>query len=184
MLRVVSVWTGKGGSPWVSTLFFAGSISTEAQAAVNRVDDLMTAIALDQVTGTQVAVEPFVASVNPVNGDTVGGFVTEPLAQRNAQASGDMLPAAAQVMVSLRTGAYIGGRELRGKFYMPGLYASLSDPQGNVDEAARPSLQAKFDEAFDGGPQLLVWSRKSGTAEPVSAFTVSPKFAVLRSRRD
>lgn len=184
MLRVISVWTGKAGSPWYSTLYFDGTGSVDAQAAVDQVDDLLDAIKGNQVAGVSGSIEPFVASVNPATGAVTGGYVVTPAAPHVSTAVGDMLPRAAQLQVTLKTGVYAGGREIKGKMYLPGFLSAYSDISGRVDDALRAAYVAVFDTLLSAGPDLVVWSRKNGVAYPVSAGAPNSEFAVLRSRRD
>nr|CRY96190.1 hypothetical protein [uncultured prokaryote] len=184
MLRVVTVLTGKPGSPWYSTLYFEGAISTEAQDAVDQVDVLWGNLTSVMVAGITATIEPFVASIDPATGDVIGGFVTTPAAPQVGDATGSMLPGASQVQQNLLTGVYVGGRNIRGKMYIPGLPASYSDLSGRVDATVPATMAIAFDALLADGPDLVVWSRKNGATYAVSDTTTSPNFASLRSRRD
>lgn len=184
MLRVVTVLTGKPGSPWYSTLYFDGDGSTDAQAAVDGVNTLWNELSSIMVVGITCTIEPFVADVNPATGDVVGGYITTPPAPQESDSSGNMLPSAAQVQVNFVTGQYVAGKAIRGKMYIPGLPASYSDTQGRVDPSVPATMVLAYASLLATGPDLLVWSRKNGSTYPVQNITTSPKFAALRTRRD
>lgn len=184
MLRIISLWTGKAGSPWVGTSFWSGTTSVDAQAAADQQGEILSFFAGLQAVGVVGSIDPVVDVVNSQNGDTVGSFDITPPTIAPANGNG-MVPAATQLLVQLRTGVRVGGREIRGKFYVPGLTAGFSGSSGSLSPANAAGWATEVNSIIDGGPQdLLVWSRKNGTQNAVSRVTISTDFAVLRSRRD
>lgn len=184
MLRVISVWTGKPGSPWYSTLYFAGTGSTEAQDAKDNVLQMMNAFLQMQVGPINADTDEFVASVSPTNGEVTGGFTVTPGHVGIGSGSSTMVAGATQALVTLRTGQYAGGREIKGKFYLPGLKSSYLDGDGRFVPSLATAVNAEFQALLADGPDLLVWSRKNKQAYQVSSATTSLVPAVLRTRRD
>lgn len=182
MFRVRTVFSGVTGSPWVNTAFFIEGTSS-AQDCVDAVgafwgavDALMdssvtwTTLAdvetVDAATGQVTAV----ASTTPVTGTGSGG------------ASG--IPIAAQALVRWRTGVYEGGREIRGRWFIPGL-GTGSNTDGVVTTASVTAIQTAA-QALVNDPDtiLCVWSRANNDSAAVTSASTWNQFAVLRSRRD
>lgn len=184
MLRVRSLFTGVPGSPYYSNLFFAGTLSTDASAAVASVQTFLGKVMVLCANPLQVQIEPFVASIDPATGDVVGGFTTPPNSPIAATGAGSPVPPSSQMLAQLRTGVYVAGREVRGKYNHPFVTEEQNVGSGTPAPGAVSVLLGAFNDMLATGPDLLVWSRKNGAAPAVSAVTVSPKWAVLRSRRD
>lgn len=184
MLRVRSLFTGVPGSPYYSNLFFDGELSTDAAAAQDAVNDFFSTVMVLCAPPIVVQVEPFVASVDPATGDVVGGFTTPPQPQIGGTGAGSPIPPSSQMLAQLRTGVYAGGREIRGKFNLPYVTEEQNVGAGVPAPGAQAALLAGFNTMLASGPDLLVFSRKNGSAPAVSSVTISNKWAVLRSRRD
>lgn len=186
MLRVRTTITGVTGSPWLSTSYFLGAADAptqgEATAASGKVGTFWGSV--DNVMNDDIdwATEPDVAVVEET-GEQTGSFVTTP-SVGSGLASDSILPFATQALVRLFTGAFIGGRQLRGRLFIPGLTEA-----GSTDGVLSPGtsttiLNAANALASPTAPRLAVWSRVNATAVAVGTASVWAQFAVLRSRRD
>lgn len=184
MLRVRSLFTGVAGSPFYSNLFFAGTLSTEAQDAVDGVRAMWARYEIIFRTPMQISVEEFVPSIDPATGNVTGGFVTDPDEPLQCTNTGEALPPATQAVANLLTNTYIGGRRLRGKCFLPGWTVGSNTATGLMESDARQYVQDGFNDLIASGPDLLVWSRKNGQTAPVAAVTVPSQWGILRSRRD
>lgn len=186
MLRVRTVFTGITGSPWVNTLNFGSPTQTgsqgEADAAVAATGAFWGAV--DQLMKSTVvwSTLPDVLFLGD-DGVAANAYSTTPQTGAGALTT-DLLPIADQAVVRLLTGTFIGGRQLRGRIFVPGLCLSsntngaLSTSSALVITTAGNTLNAAT------APALGVWSRVNATTEVVSGISVWSQFGVLRSRRD
>ena len=184
MLRVRSILTGVAGTPWYSNLYFNGTLSTDAQAAVDAVYAMWVEYGNYMSPRISINIEPFVASLSPSTGQPTGGFTTTAPAASGGSAAGDLLPPATQALGTFNTGAYAGGRAIKGKIFLPGLTESASDQLGQVADTVRSGLVSALNNLITAAPELVVYSKKNGQVYTVGTATVAKDFAVLRSRRD
>jgi hypothetical protein len=124
-----------------------------------------------------------VATVDSTTGDITA--LTAVTSQTGTGGSvGDALPYATQGLVRLRTGFFVGGKEIRGRIFIPGLTETDSDigvPSSFVVGAWNTAVAALI---ADANSVLLVYSRKHAAGEAVVSGSAWNKWAVLRSRRD
>jgi hypothetical protein len=181
MLRVRSTWSGIGGTPYLSTFFFAGSDETAASAASTAVIDFwndaigyvspsLTVVTLDEIDVIDEATGDLLAVLN-IPGSSAGG-----------DASGDILPHETQGLIRINTGYIVGGRKIHGRLFLPG-------PCEEHNDGGYPSAAYKLNWANSVSDHLLpgawgVWSRKNGAFYGASGATVWANWAGLRSRRD
>lgn len=183
MLRVRTVFSGVQGAPWLSTAYFSGAdTQTGANAAVaaigafwgtldNRIDSRVT-------WATQVEVSQL-----DVAGNLTGSFTTTPQTGTGGGA-GAPAPIATQGLIVWRTGTFIGGRELKGKTFVPGVTTSdITNGLPNATYLANLNAAAATLNAVTA-PDLVIWSRKNSSTSTVSSGTAGVQFAVMRSRRD
>lgn len=182
LYRVQIVSTGVAGSPYYTTFHFIASAGTASQAAVDAtgfwgtVDqymdsaltwDLDTAVeTIDSNTGNVVAVTDVATATG------TGGSVA------------DMLPPSTQGLVRWRTGNYVGGREIRGKTFLPAM-TEVNSTDGEPIAATITGIEnAALALWSSPNSQLCVYSRTYNAYAPVSAASMWARWAVLRSRRD
>jgi hypothetical protein len=168
------------GAPWLNTLYF-GTAGTAANA-VAAVGAFWGAVDAFIANDISWATLPDVDEIG-VDGSLTGIDSVTP-ATGTGTDTAEMLPFASQVSIRWRTGAVIGGRELKGKTYIPGLCtASLDD--GLLDSGAQAAIQTAADNLIgDVNSSFVIWSRVHAQQLLVAAATVDSDFAVLRSRRD
>lgn len=184
MLRVRTVWTGVAGTPWYTNLFFAGTGSTDAQAAVDSWREFLVGFSFQFYRLVGADVDPFVASVDVATGDVVGGFTVNPGATIFGQETSNPLPFQTQALSTLRTPLYVGGRNLRGRVFLPGYTEASNDANGMLDVTRAQDIDDQWDILLASGPDLLVWSKTNGVSAPVASTQTSTTWSVLRSRRD
>lgn len=183
MLRIRTIFSGVQGSPWVSTMFFGG---TEDQTAANNANAAVGVFwnAVDTLMDTSVVwtTSSEVARIG-LDGAQTGLFAVTPVASQG-QSVADALPWATQAVIKWRTGSFLGGRELRGRTFVPGLTeatASEGSPSvGTVNtiNAAAAALIA------DANSEFLVWSRRYAASSQASSGSTWTQWGVMRSRRD
>jgi hypothetical protein len=181
MLRTRTTLNGTQGSPYVMTHYFEGSGGTAASAAAAAVVAFMNA--LDAGITDQLVWEVesevtelteaglIVASHTTAGGTGVGAAASEPL------------PIASQGLIQWRTGTYLGGREIRGRTFVPGLTSGAND-DGRVAASTVTFLEGAGELLLAQPVVPVVWSRKHQNSIPISGVTVWSQFAMLTSRRD
>lgn len=182
MNRVRCVWTGVAGAPWYLNLYsLSGATST--QQALDAARSLLLAFAQQQHNGVVGNCEADVAKIDSNTGQTVG-VATGTVGAQIIGAQAGQMPPATQGLVRLLTGLFAGGRQIRGRIYVPGV-PTAANTNGLPTLAYRTALQSGMDAYRTTlGPSMIVWSRKNASVAPVASISVWSSFAVLRSRRD
>lgn len=186
MLRVRTVFTGVTGSPWLNTLNFGSSSQsgnqTDADAAVAATGAFWGAVDALMNTSVTWATLPDVLFLGD-DGVAAGAYSTTPQTGTGATAT-EILPFTNQAVVRLLTGTFIGGRQLRGRIFVPGLTEAAS-VAGSLAAASSATITAAAGVLNSGTtPPLAVWSKVNATVVPVSGVSTWSQFGVLRSRRD
>nr|CRY97411.1 hypothetical protein [uncultured prokaryote] len=96
----------------------------------------------------------------------------------------DPLPYSTQFQVDWLTGVYAGGRQIRGKTYIPGLTEDTTTGGVFNSNVVGPYLDAATQLISDGNGAMRVYSPTRNTSAVITGATTTPKPAVLRSRRD
>lgn len=181
MLRVTTQWVAFQGAPYYSTMFFDGSLSTEAQNAVTAVAQFWTTIADRINSDTDATVLGEVQVVDPATGETTAQYDVGNEAVASTAAN-TPLPWSTQGLVQWRTGVFLGGRQVRGRTFIP-------TPTEQDNDIGRPGTAYKADVdaaalTLVTGSGLVVWSRAHGQAVEVSSGACWDQWAYLGSRRD
>ena len=161
-------------------------VGGSGQGVVDAVRDFWVAWAATLDNSNTITIEGDTALVDDVTGNITG---IDSVLTRTTVPTGatNVLPPANQLVMNLFTSTFIGGRQLRGRTYIPGILATASDANGAVVSSTRTAVvtigTALITNTSGPGP-LRVWSRKNGTSAVVNAVSSPPKFGVLRSRRD
>ena len=101
-------------------------------------------------------------------------------------AAGDLLPPATCGLMQFHTGVYVGGREIRGRTYLP--YPVVGNNDNGVPSssyiASIEDCYDKFNGASFGNGAQVIYSRTHARAEYVSLASGWGEWAVMRSHRD
>lgn len=186
MLRVTTILGANyGGGPWVSTLYFGGTTSGEANVAVTSTDLLWTGLESVCQNGLDMTVQTDVEVVDPATGQITAIFVTAG-GSATGSAGGDALPWSTQGLLRWRTGVYYNGREVRGRMFIPAQTESFNVSgvpsaawETDVETAAAAFLVAAATAGGHG-----VYSPTNGVFVPTVAQNAWNEWAILRSRRD
>lgn len=180
--RVRVVYTGVAGTPWYSNFYTLNGAVTPAVAHSNVVS-LMNAWAPEIGAGITATVEGDVSILESTTGQTTGVTTVAPV-NVSATGTGDHLPYQTQGLVRLLTGSFAGGRQVRGRIFVPGPREAIS--AGAVPNAAYKTTLTNGFQAYltAVGPAAVVWSRKNLSTPAIASFSIWDKFAILRSRRD
>lgn len=183
MYRVRTVFTGVAGAPWYSNLYFDDQAPGGAEAAVQAVADFWQAIYIRISALIDWTVEGDVTVISPGTGEITGIFPVASITSGGG-AAGELLPLSSQGLIRFSTGAYVGGREIRGRMFVPGLTEADSGQGVPTSDILTELNEAAEDLVNDPDSQLVVYSRKNFIQSPVVSAGAAPYWAVLRSRRD
>jgi len=126
-------------------------------------------------------VQTDVGTVNAATGGLVG-MTTVTGASGTGGGSGDVLPGFTQGLLRLFTGAFSGGRQVRGRLFIPGQIEGTNNgqPSGSVMgnwSGAGTTLVS------DANSIWCVYSRVHGDAFDITSVSSWGEWASLRSRR-
>ena len=186
ILRVRTVFVGVTGSPWLSTLWFAGATASptqaEADAAVAAAGAFWGAVDANMSNLVTWSTEPSVGVID-LSGVQTGAYTTTPQTGTGASA-GSLLPFAVQGLIRTLTGSFVGGRQIRGRIFVPGL-TELQTGAGVMDSATITAFNLAISNLIaDVNSSLVVFSRVNNAVSTVIAGSTWNQLAVLRSRRD
>lgn len=184
MLRVRTTFTGTTGAPWLSTAYFLPVADNQAaaDASVAAIGAFWGAVDARMGLAIQWTTDPAVA-VMDLLGEQTGAFTTTPVGGTGASAT-ELLPPANQVLLRLYSNVFVSGRQLRGRWFLPGNTESDATA-GLVAPAAVTAVNlAAANLIADANSVWALWSPTHGTATAVVSAATWSQFAVLRSRRD
>lgn len=176
---------GVAGTPWYTNMYFS-LVGGSGQAVVDAVQTFWTSWAASLDNSNIITIEGDTALVDDVTGNITGidSVTTRTVTPTGATSA---LPPANQLVMNSFTSTFIGGRQLRGRTYIPGLLQSAADGNGAVVAAIRTAVvthgTSLITNTAGPGP-FRIWSRQNGVSAVVNAVTSPTKFGVLRSRRD
>lgn len=180
--RTQIISTGVQGSPYVTTLnwVLAGSTPTQISTAINGfLGAIATVVHQDLVMDWDGSLEV----VESTSGQ-IEGVASATARSSTGTLTGDILPPATQALIQWRTGVFQGGREVRGKTFIPAMTETAA-VAGQVGSTAQTALNNTATALLTAsGAELAIYSRKNGSIVPVNTGTCWNQFAVLRSRRD
>ena len=183
-LRVTTRISGLGGSPGYSRQHFGftgDESEDDAVLAASAVADMWEALNNMIYVGVTMQIEPEVQRINPATGTVTGAFVVDEPAIVGSSPD-TPLPWSTQGLLQLRTGVYSGGREVRGRIFVPGVTSAVN-ALGRPTSTGRDILNAGGAALLASGTGLPV-VLSGGQAVPVTTITGWSEWAYLGSRRD
>ena len=181
LYRVVTRFTGPPGAPYFNTTYWDDLALSDASNAAGQVAAWWSEIAPGLRDDMDIAIEPEVAHVESTTGEVIGVSVVSAAVTQPTNTA-DPLPLASQGLMRLRTGSYTGGRELRGRMFIPGMTEGQTT-DGRLTTATVDSLNASA-AAELVVPGLVVYSPTHHVFAAVTAGSMWQDLAILRSRRD
>lgn len=182
MRRYRTQLTGPAGAPWLNTFYMDEILGSSAQ-------DLATAVGVFWNT-----IKPLISTAVTITGQNIVTTMTEATGQPTDEESvsgftyvggdgGQVLPWQTQAVINWRTGTWVGGRQVVGRTFIPGLITS-STSGGAPSSSLVAGLQSAADALIASDGAISVWSRKHGQTYSVTSAQIDPRWAYLSSRRD
>jgi hypothetical protein len=195
VIRVKTVFQGVTGSPYFNQMNFVPNSGTEdvaaANAAITATKNFWASWATLQTSSLTYTVNGTVDQIDVPSGDLVGQLAGT---QLNGAGSGStsQAPQVTQVLIRWMTGFYVNGRQLAGRTFIPGITLAGIGSNG-LPGSGFTAVGASAATALLVTPsttKFVIWHRPpkgattGGVVGVAIAGSVSPKWAVLRSRRD
>jgi hypothetical protein len=179
LFQIRAVWTGPGGLPGTNTLYAPTDIAIgDVLDGVNDLYDFW-------VTGNiaddfHVTVPSTGERIESDTGQVVGTWSHGTDTQHDGTDTSNFVTDATQVLLQLRTGFFVAGRELRGRLFLPGLRVT-GTTVGNLDPDIADALADAANAAL--AATCAVFSRTHHEWATIDHCDVWSELAVLRSRR-
>lgn len=177
--RIRVEMTGVPGAPYLATHYFNAALAG-AQESADAVQAFWAQLDAQMHSALTWQIESDVAQLDQATGD-----ITELDSVTTAGGAGTGgsvgMPSATQGLIRWRTGQFVGGREIRGRTFVPGMV------QANGEEAPVPGWMdnaASAANTLRQEPGFCIWSKTHGLAPGVQVSSVWTQWAVLRTRRD
>lgn len=177
--QVRIAWSGTLGGPGVSTFYFDATGAPPVSAAKT----FFEAIKAYLPTAVVLTYPSSGITIDTATGQAVGAWSGTAPTNTTGTGAGAFSRASGAV-VNWKSGAYVNGRELRGKTFLVPLIGGAYSSNGNIDSTVLGVLQTaatNYAAAING---LRIWSKATASAATVTSAQVATKVAVLRSRRD
>ena len=184
MIRIKVNWAGLGGGPYLSTFYFSDTFDqTHVDNARGGVNALLNTYRSLMASGCTITATT--ADNIDLAGVLSGSLALTTPINLASNGSGNWLPRVAQHLVSIRTGSYLGGRELRGRIYLPQPLVSTVDSGGNPSTSFATTMNTALTTfRTTSGYTPVVWSKHAGANSTWQSAVIAPYVAVMRSRRD
>jgi hypothetical protein len=181
LYRVRTAITGGAGGPMLATHFYllsGGTAQHAADASRGFWQDARTYI----YSGYSMQVEPLVYTIDSTSGAAIGVTATSSTVVTGSD-SGDPLPGLVQGLASWHTGAFVSGREVIGRTFIPGPTESQSVAGIPSSNYLATMTTAAFNWASATLSAPVVFSRAHHVAEVVTGSNIGTSWATLKSRR-
>ena len=181
ILRVRTVFNGVQGAPYYSNLYFDATAETGVtvtNAVTQFWQDIKAVICNDltwEVEGDVAVIDDVTGEINDITAGTPSSSV--------GTDSADMAPLTTQGLIRARTGTFVGGREIRGRIFVP-CPSEGSNLQGAPTSTYTADLTGAAGALRDAAVGWVIWSRAKGQSAPVVTVSTWGQWASLRSRRD
>lgn len=183
MLRTTTVSTGMPGGPYYTVQHWSGEDFSAAEAA--RDASLLGWQTMEGLIANNLTIDfdGIVYVVDEASGQITNALVTSPW-QVIGDNTSELAPLAAQGLITHRSAAYVAGRRLVGKVFIPGLTEGAWT-EGLLATGATDILEdaGVIWRDGDGVNGMGIYSRTRGTFARSSLIEAPATGAILRSRR-
>jgi len=181
LYRVQTLFAGIGSGSGLGTMYFIKSGALTAQDAADAVGTFWSNIRGLQSTLVSEQVIQAVDEIDSASGQVTGSNTVSSTAYTGTL-SDNPLPWATQLNIRWTTGFYVGGRQLIGKTYIPGLTEATCNASW-VSGTLTAALGNATALIADPDCELAVYSPTYGLGQIVTGSFINSTPAVLRSRR-
>jgi len=196
LYRVVTVFTGAQGSPWMNVMHFSADLSGTAQQAASAVATFWGACDALMDNSVSWVQDPTVVEVNEGTG-VPEAFHTVTTGSGTGAVSDISLPYANQALIRTFSDQVVNGRQVRGRVFVPGITRN-NLAEGTLNGTAIAAFDAAAAALIaDANCNWQIWARpvdaehatehspeRAGTGNDILSASTSSQFAVLRRRRD
>lgn len=181
--RVHLNWTGDAVTGVAGTNFYFLDSVGSNQQCVDAIADFMVELDAHLCGTLSWATDAQVDHIDIATGEVQSSEGTTPTTGTGS-GTGACLPMATQGLIRARTGAYINGREVRGRWFIPGFTEGESD-LGRPVQGALDAMQNAVNALISSEEvSPIVWTKTHGTAAAILSGGPWSEWAVMRSRRD
>lgn len=175
---------GLAGGPGLMTFHFGPTIGTSnPQDCVDAVQDFIQAIDIFVSTAITFNGGNEMEVIDMVADQQTGSLAVIPWSEVGDD-SATALPPATQMLVRWTTDAFINGRRVQGKTFLPGFCEDSNETAGTPQAAVVSAVTTAARGLADAGVGLVVYSRANHQAAAVENANVWTKWAILSGRRD
>jgi hypothetical protein len=195
--RVRTIFSGPAGSPWLGTAYFDSPPLSIHQDMVNAVGAFWGSVDQWMANVVSWSTEVEVVELDEVTGDATAVESTVPVTGTGGQ-TGEIAPTLLQGLARWRTGSFVDGREVRGRWFIPGLGESQL-ASGVLAGTTVTSVNAAMATYIaTPGVAPVIWQRpriadptavppvdaRVGSQHPIISGSATNRFSPLRTRRD
>lgn len=178
-------WSGNAVTgPGLTTFYGTGFTAADMSAAVN---DYWQAVAPLVPAGVTWTTPMGGDVIDETTGELTGTWGTGGSLQTTSSSAGDYA-AGVGLRHTLQTAGIVGGRRVRGSFFLVPISATRFDTDGSIDNDSLTTIDAAAQALFTAlNTEWVVWSRptatRAGSASEVTGVTTPDRVSWLRSRR-
>lgn len=197
IIRARAILNGWSGAPGLNTWYFrpatSGGSNADATDVLARVRAFWNDISGLLPSAVTVATAPTVDAIDAATGTLVGSYAsTAPPTTVTGTGATEFYAPSVCALLSINTNNFVGGRRVAGRsFINPLTEAAVASGVASVATIASITGAAILRITPSSPPTgsfPVVWKRPvngaGGSDWPVVAFSMAPKLATLRSRRD
>ena len=195
LVRVQTVWTGVGGSPYYTNLYCVGPLGTNnGNDMADHWRTFLASLSGTLRSGLLAQIDPELLEFDETTGIVTGAGSTIQT-QVIFSGTGDALPPSNQLLVRWVTNGIVHNRRVRGRTFLPGGLEAHNGATGVPNSIVGTPVQSGLTAFLTSMNQRLrIWAQpfegtpenpaRPGSAHEVESFTIAPYWAILRSRRD
>lgn len=171
-----------GPAAGVNVWHFGGELDgTNEQEAADAATAFLQAIDVGVRNSQTMEVDPEVLEINVGTGATEGAatVTTTPVP---GTAVDEAVPQAASLLMRWRTGQFAGGREVRGRSFLPGFSLLQNTATGEVEPDTIAFMNGAGADLIDNS-DFGIWAPARSVFATVNSASCWNEWAVMRSRR-
>lgn len=187
--ELLVVWSGFTGAPGYTKMRFDGALdSAGASTAAANMKTWLNAFSGYIPQGATLTWSS-TATIHADNGTQTGAVAITTVPAPLAGASAAAYAGGSGAQVTWLTGAFAGGRAVKGRTYLVPFTSAAFEPDGTINSTALAALRGFSATFATSTPAPVVWSRKPSNAPTefliahMTGASVPDKAALLRSRR-